>query len=1232
MVGAGFSRNADPLSSTAQPMPGWAQMAEALCHPLYPMDDERRKSALKEATGTSGFLRLAQEYQAAFGTSSLNDRIRNLVPDSDYRPGDLHKRLLRLPWADVFSTNWDTLLERACTDVFDRSYDIVRTVGEIPFTMRPRIVKLHGSFPGHEPFIFTEEEYRTYPARFSPFVNLVQQSMMETIFCLVGFSGDDPNFLHWSGWVRDNLGAGAPRIYLVGWLELSSHRRRMLEARNVMAVDLSALPDADKWPPDLRHRYATEWFIATLELGKSYEPTRWPHEPDSPPVPPAYLGSIPGKAETVPLAEPPSRSWKEARDVRENALRAITGIWAHNRRLYPGWLVAPEHVRRRLQHSFFEWQSEFTLLPALAPLERLKVLCELAWRMDRALLPFSSNLENDAYSALDTLDRPARTIDGASLAPTENWADIQRSTDTLALALARNARHAGDRGRFDRALNYLKPKHDHDAEIRNAIAYEECLWDLGTGDLTGLQSRLDSWITAQGENVWSLRKAGLLAEMEDDARACSLLETTLLQIRRARRRDVDDLVSLSLEGWALFLALAYSEKGFRRTPVLPKDMPEPFERWRSLGLIDCNAFDDYQTLKRVLEAETPPRSDITMRRGFDLDHVGTTHHLGRGPSPRVIAAYEMVMLSELTGLPPSVNNMNLVDDGLKAAAKILASEEPWLAIQLAMRTKADSKLQDDIFSRVWIARLPEQLVGMLLDALLKRVDAGVARSDRSGGQGRDGLTMTASALEMLSRVAVRLNPSQLRQLLDTAMTYYRTPTFRRMAIMLGTPLAHLIARVLESLPRADILDVLLTLFDLPLPQGAGDTSDEQRWEDPVSLLPAWLDDPFDETVVRSPSWEPVISHLIQAAQGASATNRMAAIGRLFKLHQWKMLNESEMASFAAALWAQLHRNSLGLPDHTGLRAWVLLIMPEEFKGQAKEALLKAVDIQALQDNGKLNVRLAEIGEILRQLHRLGFSFEISPTIQQALTKMIVVWAEHRVSQQTRFGVFSRDQEESREALEGVSAILSHIPKTEDLMQKVWSKVSAMDQDLDGDTPGFALYPVLASLMPEKAEELVEQMHRALLSDQQDRIRAVVATISKWIGASHTSGQPCEMNLDPLVREIGIGIAARRLAILRPGLAFAEWVFRASPEPLRALLLKYCDQGLTALLEEASYSRSEQTLDIPAIRAACIRLASAMATAGFADERGVAQWLACAKDDPLPEVRNAEARRPPEQST
>ncbi len=939
MVGAGFSRNADPLSTTARVMPNWSQMAEGLCHPLYPWDDAGRQTALRDANGTSGFLRLAQEYQAAFGASSLNDRIRSLVPDTDYRPGELHKRLLSLPWADVFSTNWDTLLERACADVFERSYDIVRTLGEIPFATRPRIVKLHGSFPAHEPFIFTEEEYRTYPVTFSPFVNLVQQSMMETIFCLVGFSGDDPNFLHWSGWVRDNLGAGAPTIYLVGWLELSAHRRRMLEARKVMPVDLSALPGADKWPPGLRHRYATEWFIAALELGKPYGANHWPSPPSPPPPAPSHLGAIPASTQPLPRSEPDPKPGLPTAG-REEALRAAIEVWAFNRRLYPGWLIAPKGVRETLGYRLGNWITEFSLLPALAALDRLKALSELAWRMDRALLPFQSDQQEAAYAALASIDRAAKTIGGTPLPAREEWSEVLKGADTLALALARNARRSGDRSRFDQALLFLTPQCDHDAELRNAIAYEECLWDLAAGDLTSLLRRLDDWMPAHGEVLWSLRKAGLLAEMEDNARACALLEGTLAQIRRARRRDVDDLVSLSLEGWALFLALAYSGRGLSsRAPVLSRDVPEPFERWRALAIVDCDALSDYRELKQLVETSELQRPEIVETRGFDLDHYGLTHQLVPGPSPSVIAASQMVMLSEHTGIPPATNHVKLFGEGLAAAAKILVPYEPWVASQLATRIAIGDNLPDDVFSRARIARLPERLVTTLRDALVKRVAFGLASLGTGGIRGFDGRAMVESGLEILSRVAVRLPARELRALLEDACSYYRSPVFRRMSMYLGIPLANLLARILESMPLVDLRDSLPLLFSLPLPEEVGVAIDEHRWRDPVVALPEWFDGTVDDPEVRSPAWESVVSRLLYAAKGDIAVDRAAAVHRLYYLQQWRVLRGPEIESFAAALWMLAQRDKFGIPKDTNLRPWVLLTAPEEQPGQAREALL-----------------------------------------------------------------------------------------------------------------------------------------------------------------------------------------------------------------------------------------------------------------------------------------------------
>jgi len=250
MVGSGLSRNARNIAAPDRMMPTWSELAKSLCEKLYPADDKsvahHRHQALAKASSTSGALRLAQEFEASFGRTELNRLLKIFTPDNDYSPSNLHTELLKLPWTDVFTTNWDTLLERTLDTVVDRRYDVVRTRDDIPASQQPRIVKLHGSFPSNYPFIFTEEDYRNYPIQFPHFVNMVQQSMMENLFCLIGFSGDDPNFLHWSGWVRDNLGKSAPKIYLVGWLELAPVQRRMLEDRNIVPVDLSRLPQGRK--------------------------------------------------------------------------------------------------------------------------------------------------------------------------------------------------------------------------------------------------------------------------------------------------------------------------------------------------------------------------------------------------------------------------------------------------------------------------------------------------------------------------------------------------------------------------------------------------------------------------------------------------------------------------------------------------------------------------------------------------------------------------------------------------------------------------------------------------------------------------------------------------------------------------------------------------------------------------------------------------------------------------
>jgi SIR2-like domain len=167
MVGSGFSRNAEKIAPGTLNMPTWDDLAEK----MYDELDSQNLSGKKQSKITNP-LNLASEYEAIFGRSALNDFLTRSIPNDQYNPSKLHKLLMSLPWSDVFTTNYDTLLERTRPAIHDRKYDLICKHEDIPGKMKPRIVKLHGSFPSHQPFIFTEEDYRTYPRKFAPFVNI----------------------------------------------------------------------------------------------------------------------------------------------------------------------------------------------------------------------------------------------------------------------------------------------------------------------------------------------------------------------------------------------------------------------------------------------------------------------------------------------------------------------------------------------------------------------------------------------------------------------------------------------------------------------------------------------------------------------------------------------------------------------------------------------------------------------------------------------------------------------------------------------------------------------------------------------------------------------------------------------------------------------------------------------------------------------------------------------------
>ena len=705
MVGSGFSRNANQVIINVREMPQWRDLGRHFYEALYPQ--EERSPQCKCHRPTVDDVRIAQEYETAFGRSDLHDVLRRLVPDNGYSPGEEHQRLLQLPWRDIFTTNWDTLLERSRDQVPERHYSVVTSMEEIPMAGRPRIVKLHGSFAAQFPLIVTEEDYRTYPIKFAPFVNTVQQAMMETVFLLIGFSGDDPNFLNWSGWVRDNLRSSAHKIYLAGWLGLSHHRRRMLESRNVVPIDLAQHPQAQDWPDNLRHNYATEWLLRTLEEGRPYDITRWP-------TPSARrtdeIPSILQPVETAKSLEP-----KTSPDIRVAETEGSTDIakeiittWRENRLMYPGWLTMPFTNRGPFERNTDALKSRvLSSLQTMTPVERLSALREIVWLDEILMVPMRQALLSAIRETLALVNCPTRSI-GNEQHPQKDWTAIRENWRNTAAALTTAARFEFDRETFDKAIAALKPFEHEDRELRHRIHHEECLWALYDRDFDSLETLLANWPTEDCDPAWMLRKSALLWEAEQDSEAREALNKAATAIK-AMPPDESSLASQSRESWATFVALDW------------ENALTSYDRLRALAPARCDVFGERQSvtesMSRVKDEEDPPPFDINRRRGTNV------RFMNYDP---LAAAYRAVRLAEIAGLPPFAENRTVWAEMLKRAAEEIADYDLDFAVRLALRSCGgdNDKTLERILTRARVATVQPEKAEAL---------APIHRQDECGG-------------------------------------------------------------------------------------------------------------------------------------------------------------------------------------------------------------------------------------------------------------------------------------------------------------------------------------------------------------------------------------------------------------------------------------------------------------------------------------------------------------------
>ena len=860
MVGAGFSRNAEPIGSTAGSLPSWEQLGDLLYRKLYGRPPGRDAKYLS-------LLRLAEQVEAAFGRPALNDLLRQEVPHLSYEPSRLHVDLLDLPWRDVFTTNYDTLLERARESVPLRHYYLVGTEEDLLYVNGPRIVKLHGSFPSG-PFVITEEDYRRYPDDHAPFVNTVRQALLENTLCLVGFSGNDPNFLQWIGWIRDNIGReNAPRIYLVGVFDgMSEADRKLLDGRGITAVDLSGI---SKEPGK-----ALSVFLDRMR-GRRTRALAWPE--------------LSGKA--------PAQAAQRSREYR-----GIVAEWRRQRSAYPGWVVVPEDRRQVLWQYTEDWVwhvSELSVEDRAefeTPLD-LDLAFELVWRMDRCLLPLVGKLPEFLEEVA------AKYGTGGVRVPADPFWTESTVSDAIAnirLWLLRHYREEGllaewypAREAVDRDVGKLLP------ETKARIRIEEVLEALFRFDPAEAKRLLVEWQSDEQLPFWEAKRAALMAELGEAAAGRRILESSLLGIRKQLGLNPvgEDLTLVSQESIAMLL-LSAVERGMAVTSPESEDrdlLGELSERWNELTRFKCDP-----------------------RREMASFTARLRHKVRFGSEPETLAAYGLLRLSEDLGLPYRMENASFVDEPVGGAISRAGRHSPhWALVSIARLGNADAA--DRLFDRAYLAGLRRDQVDAYFERYLEALERTVRMVDEPDWTEAKTVEALAKTLpEVFSRLCCKCSAASRARLVGILEAIYGS----RRRQMFGD-VSSFVDRLLDSMSVEEVIEVVPSLIDFRMPENLGDL-DKRRFVNPIQLVRVPVSVPPQAIAVS----EERIGQLLEDVAAGGECSEWAA-GSLVWLHGRGKLSETQSERLGSLLWEGV--DSTGVPSEPVLftHTWMTLPHPAE---------------------------------------------------------------------------------------------------------------------------------------------------------------------------------------------------------------------------------------------------------------------------------------------------------------
>lgn len=1149
MVGAGFSRSSASTGDLNKKLPLWNDLSSILARDL-------------NASSSTDPLRLAEEYCAYFGKQALHDLVIREINDAAWQPGDLHKTLLKLPWSEVLTTNWDTLLERASMEVHQPVYNLVSRQEDLSSARSPRIVKLHGTVAVTDYLVFTQEDYRKYPHRHAAFVNFGRQVFIENELCLLGFSGDDPNFLQWAGWVRDQLATNARRIYLVGALHLTAAKRKYLESINVAPIDLGSLVEEFD-DHDTKHLEATKIFLQTLESLKPKRAWEW--------SPTELIKSNVTAEEAVKINRNPAHDSV----LLERQLPTLEA----DRTSYPGWLVCPTLLRWKLQNQISSPYPSVLNISEMSPDSRAKLLYEISWR-------YGVTFETPAPWLIKELFTVCDPATPCALTKTQQL--------EVALFLLKSTRWFDDaesRSIESSTIAILKNNTKHWVECDDELAFHQAILARDRLDFPAFE-KLAEKISARIP-MWMLRKASLLSEIGRFEEGEKLIAEAYRELLGQYRNDRNSVYVFSRLAWAHWLLRGVEtwseEKTFEVFKFSDKDLR-------------CSPWDHIENIQRkISEALELQQKQGGIELSFEpgsYKNNSDTVRFNSDLHPLMI----LEGISNSVGMPLRWNCVNFLVEPASRLAELDEVDGMYcFALAIRAANSDTSSILNNVFSRTKIACLLKGEVDRLFDGLIRAIDYWGSKlpvvSDKSRS---NAITRLRILIEVLARVSVRASEEQAKRVFHLAISLGKRPSF--LHFWLFDSLKHLIDYSLNSIPESLHDELLLDALSFPLQIEIG-INDHREWPNPIIKLPG--------ARIQSAALDRRIDEIIDAIAPCSPESAPALL-RLLPLFKRDFLKDSECIKITEKIWGKMPAYQ-ALPD-TGLLTYVLLELPTQnpvaVRNIVRKYLYEAKGDAVFEPSLLLDITIASGAEGVNE----------RPDEHQAIDyfSRFVSWRPTD-SDNDPFGHSDREEEYKAKGV-GAALARSIVPAlpvmfmTEQnfgVLHSFYSEVESPEAII-----AFVYFSAGNACFVDRVEKIIRQGLQEL---DANKVAYSSYALLKWM---ELEGESPATNR--LVSRLIYLIGSNRMIGLQALLWAANQMYKDNY--LSAGDIESLIEMLPVIFDNADYKRisdvSQEAVSVSLVRAACAKFAMDILIDYQGEASELVRLLEEAERDPLPEVRFA----------